>query len=71
MYTSPFCSNLFTKTKQKKNTAVDHSGKNTVLRTKGMQTFERGLFFNSTIIFSCGLYVNIFYVKYLIQVSTK
>ncbi len=25
----------------------------------------------STIIFSCGLYVNIFYVKYLIQVSIK
>ncbi len=29
------------------------------------------LLLNSTIIFSCGLYVNIFYVKYLIQVSTK
>ncbi len=26
---------------------------------------------NSTFIFSCGLHVNIFYVKYLIQVITK
>ncbi len=46
------------------NTAVDYSGKNTVLRIN----FWRGPFFiNSTIIFSCGLYVNIF----LVQVSTK
>ncbi len=29
------------------------------------------IFVNSTIIFSCGLHVNIFYVKYLIQVSAK
>ncbi len=29
------------------------------------------IFINSTIILSCGLYVNIFYVKYIIQVSTK
>ncbi len=27
------------------------------------------IFINSTLIFSCGLYENIFYVKYLIQVS--
>ncbi len=56
--------------KQKKN-SCDHSGNNTVLRIKCMQTFERGHFINSPLIFSCGLYVNIFYVKYLIQVSTK
>ncbi len=29
------------------------------------------VFIKSTIIFSCGLHVNIFYVKYLIQISTK
>ncbi len=28
------------------------------------------IFINSTIILSCGLHVNIFYVKYVIQVST-
>ncbi len=54
----------------KKNTAVDHSGKNTVLQIK-VKTFEWGIFINSTIIFFCKLYVNIFYVKYLIQVSAK
>ncbi len=46
-------------TKQK-NTAVDHSGNNTLLRIKRMQ-----------IKLSFGLHVNIFYVKYFIQVSTK
>ncbi len=50
-------------TKQK-NTSVDHSGNNTVLS-------ECKLFINSTIIFSCGLYVKKKYVKYIIQVSTK
>ncbi len=59
----------------KKNTAVDHSGKNTVLQIK-VKTFEWGIiwgifFINSTIIFFCKLYVNIFYVKYRIQVSAK
>ncbi len=29
------------------------------------------IFINSAILFSCGLHVNIFYVKYLIQVCTK
>ncbi len=35
-------------------------------------TFEWGHFFrNVTVIFSCGLYVNICYVKYLNQIRTK
>ncbi len=29
------------------------------------------IFINSTIMFSCGLHVNIFNVKYIIQASTK
>ncbi len=33
--------------------------------------FSKVNFINSIIIVSCGLYVNIFYVKYFIQVSTK
>ncbi len=37
-------------TKQK-NTAVDHSGNNTVLRIKHMLTFERGLFYKLNIFF--------------------
>ncbi len=31
--------------KTNKSTAVDHSGNNTVLRIKGMYTFERGQFY--------------------------
>ncbi len=43
----------------------------TVLRTKGSQTFEWGDFNNlSYFVLSCGLNVNIFYVKYLTQDST-
>ncbi len=56
----------------KKHTAVDHSGNNTALRINMYCKCLSGFFFrNSTIIFSCWLYVHIFYVKYLIQVSTK
>ncbi len=41
-------------------------------KTKGSQTFEGGYFNNFSYFFlSCGLYVNIFYVKYLTQDSTK
>ncbi len=40
------------------NTAEDHSDNNTVLRIKGVKTFERVIFINSTIIFTCGLYVS-------------
>ncbi len=53
-------------TKQK-NTAVDHSGNS--IKNEGDVNFWTGS--NSALIFSCGLYVNIFYVKYLIQVSNK
>ncbi len=57
--------------KKPKKTAADHSGNNTVLRIKRMYILNGVIFINSTNIFSCGLHVNIFYVKYLIQVSTK
>ncbi len=43
-------------TKQK-NTAVDHSGNNTV--SSVCKLLNRVIFINSTIIFSCGLHVNI------------
>ncbi len=36
-----------------------------------LKDFSEEQFNSLTIIFSCGLYANIFYVKYLIQVSTK
>ncbi len=58
-------------TKQK-NTSVDHSGNNTLLRIKHICKLLNGvIFINSTIVFSCRLHVHIFYVKYLIQFSTK
>ncbi len=48
---------------------------NTLLRTKGSQTFEGGYLKNFSyfflLFFYCGLYVNIVYVKYLTQDSTK
>ncbi len=50
---------------------LDHSGNTTVLRINICKLLNGVIFINSTIIFSCGLHVNIFYVKYLIQVSTK
>ncbi len=43
----------------------------TVLRINVCKLLNGVIFINSTIIFSCGLHVNIFYVKYFIQVSTK
>ncbi len=52
---------------QKKKKAEDHPGKNT-LRIKRIY-LNKVIFINSTIILSCGLYVNVFYVKYLIQAS--
>ncbi len=52
-------------TKQK-NTAVDHSGNNTVLRIKRMSTFEQGHFYNFKYYFL--LWTT---YKHLIQVSTK
>ncbi len=58
-----------------KNTAVDHSANNTVLRIKGMQTFERGHFYEFNYYFLLWiickhLYVNLIDLD-LIQVSTK
>ncbi len=44
----------------KQQTDMDHSGINKVLRIKLIKLLNRVLFINSTNIFSCGLYVNIF-----------
>ncbi len=55
---------LSLKKKKKKKTAVDHSGNNSIKDQAYVIMYV-------TIIFSCGLYVRVFYVKYLIQVSTK
>ncbi len=56
---------------KKKKPAVDHLGDNTVLRIKCTCNLLNKVIFIISTIFSCGLHVNIFYVKYLIQVSTK
>ncbi len=41
------------------------------IKNQGFPTFEGGYLNNSAIFLSCGLYVNIFYVKYLTQDSTN
>ncbi len=71
----PSQTNKQNKTEQER-TVVDHPGNHThhYIRTKGSQTFEGGYFNNFSYFYfflSCGLYVNIFYVKYLTQDSTK
>ncbi len=56
----------------KQNTAVDPSGNNTVLRIKCMRKLLNGaIFINSTIIFSCGLNITVFYVKHITKVGIK
>ncbi len=55
---------------KKKKTVVDHPG-NQVLRTKVPKLFKVVILIISAIFLSCGPYVNIFYVKYLTQDSTK
>ncbi len=58
-----------------KKTVVDHPGNHTVLRTKGSQTFEWGYYYLNNFSYFFLLFfllnVNIFYVKYLTQDSTK
>ncbi len=41
------------------------------IKNQGFQTFEGGYLNNFSYFLSCGLYVNIFYVKYLTQDSAK
>ncbi len=67
-----------TQTKKQLRIIQDHPGKNTRMKSmlnfeQYVQNFQQYEYFciNVTIIFSCGININVFYVKYLIQVSTK